>query len=67
MKHGVMCPALEINDARLLISVLENERILGEYTPDDLMRLADIKYGISVRVEAAEARNREAAERGELV
>ena len=34
MKHGVMCPALEINDARLLIDVLGNERILGEYTPD---------------------------------
>lgn len=66
MKHGVMCPALEINDARLLIDVLGNERILGEYTPDDLMRLADFKYRLSVRIRAAEQRNREAAEMGEL-
>ena len=66
MKHGIMCPALEINDARLLIDVLENERILGEYTTDDLMRLAIIKHGLSTRVRAAEQRNREAAEMGEL-
>ena len=67
MECGIMAQGMTLNDARLLIDVLGNERILGEYTPDELMRLAIIKHGLATRVRQAERRNREAAEMGELV
>ena len=66
MDHGIMAHGMTMQDARLLIDVLGNERILGEYTPDELMRLAIIKHDLSTRVRQAERRQREAAEMGEL-
>lgn len=66
MERGILAQGMTLADARLLIDVLGNEKILGEYTPDELMRLSIIKHGFSTRVRQAERRNREAAEMGEL-
>ena len=62
MERGIMARAMSVSDARLLADVLGNEHILGEYTPEELMRLARIRHDLLVRIRMAERVERESRE-----
>lgn len=54
MERGILARAMSVSDARLLADVLGNEHILGEYSVEELMRLATMRHDLLVRIRKAE-------------
>lgn len=63
MERGIMARAMSLSDAKLLEDVLGNLRILGEYTVEELTRLAAIRKDLTERIQQAEEIDREGRER----
>lgn len=65
MERGIMARAMSLSDAKLLEDVLGNLHVLGEYTVEELKRIAVIRLDLTERIRRAEEIDRTDRERKE--